>query len=234
MKTRTRSPSPHAQSEPRLKRAWPTSRPRTDTATPSPISHETRVDCCRAYDHLIKEITHNALSKGGQDFLYAQKTQSGFNYGISLQPRYEASSKKGLCGLSNIGNTCFMNATLQCMLNAPGFADKFEQMSSVSSGKFGVAKQFHLLINDVRTHNPRDVKPSGLKSSISSKSRIFSGYNQQDAHEFLVHFLEAISIDTNRVSSKPKYQEMDYHEKYSKQHNVTAAHDSRTTGSRTT
>ena len=180
----------------------------------------------------MQEITHNALSKGGNEFLFAQKTQSGFN-NFPLSQRYDPNSKKGLCGLSNIGNTCFMNATLQCMLNAPGFADKFEQMSSVNSGRYGVAKQFHLLVNDVRSNYSRDVKPSSLKSAISSKSRIFSGYNQQDAHEFLVHFLEAISIDTNRISEKPKYEEMDYHDKLTAQQNVTATHRSPTNGSST-
>lgn len=112
------------------------------------------------------------------------------------------------------------NATLQCLLNCPGFSDQIEK-DSVPTGKFAMAKAFQSLVRRSRGPNQgRAENPSDVKESAGYKSSIFRGYGQQDAHEFLVHFLEATSLDTNRVSTKPKYVELDYQADRSKQQNV--------------
>lgn len=109
---------------------------------------------------------------------------------------------------------------MQCILNCPRFADEFERATHVDSGKFGLARAFAALVKEVRSKSASYVTPQGVKTSVANKSRIFAGYGQQDAHEFLIQFLEAVSIDLNRVNTKPKYVELDYHNNRTKQQNV--------------
>lgn len=128
-----------------------------------------------------------------------------------------------------------MNATLQCLLNSPGFADYMEEESgNIRSGKYHLAKSFANLVKEARSRDLGKLAPSDVKSAASNKARIFGGYAQQDAHEFLVHFLEGVSMDLNRVNSKPKYVELDYHTNRTKQQNVGRPYLSPTTGSSTT
>lgn len=167
------------------------------------------------YGHRLNDFSYNARDTG---YGFKGSTQTS-QIDHRLPTLY--SPNKGIVGLRNLGNTCFMNATLQCLLNSPGFADYFESEGSyISSGKYGLARSFAGLVKDARKSELKKLSPSDVKSAASLKSRIFGGYGQQDAHEFLVHFLEAVSIDVNRVKGKPKYVELDYHHNRSLQQNV--------------
>ena len=172
-------------------------------------------------------MSNNPVSRGGNDFLTTNTYgKSQISYSNTQSKRYDPSSKKGIVGLNNIGNTCFMNATLQCMLNCPGFADTMETESHYGTpNKYGLARSFSDLVKNVRGGRiMKDISPRDVKSAASLKSRIFGGYAQQDAHEFLVHFLEGVSMDMNRVKGKPKYIEMDYRENKTSLENVIISH----------
>lgn len=61
------------------------------------------------------------------------------DYGISPVPRMMSDSRKGLTGLQNLGNTCFMNAAMQCMSNT------YELTQFMTSNKF---------LDDLNPKNP--------------------------------------------------------------------------------
>lgn len=59
------------------------------------------------------------------------------------------SSTKGIVGLRNIGNTCFMNAVLQCIINTPSFNDKFIDGSFIKDmnrKNTGIATEYSQLV----------------------------------------------------------------------------------------
>ncbi|XP_067941410.1 ubiquitin carboxyl-terminal hydrolase 2-like [Watersipora subatra] len=119
----------------------------------------------------------------------------------------------GNVGLTNLGNTCFMNSVLQCLLNTRSLTDYVlsedrsrDINTTTSSMKGALMEEYAKLVRKVwEDGTSSSIAPRELKSKITRFSPRFSGYNQQDAQEFLRYFLEGLHADVNRVRTKPKY-----------------------------
>lgn len=110
-----------------------------------------------------------------------------------------ADTVEGLCGLRNIGNTCFMNSVLQCLSHTHDltkFVRGQREPKSVTKDQ-RIFAEYVKLIKDMWSAGTRTVTPMELKSAVSSKHRMYSGCGQQDAQEFLRFFLEALHCACN-------------------------------------
>lgn len=128
--------------------------------------------------------------------------------------RMEPRSTKGLVGFRNLGNTCFMNSILQCLVRLPPFRDamlNIEKKDICRSSKLNgnLALAFKALVQEIRnSNNFSAIAPYDVKTQIGHHSRQFRGYDQQDSAEFFRCILEGLNIDLNRIHVKPEYQEM--------------------------
>lgn len=108
---------------------------------------------------------------------------------------------RGLCGLANIGNTCYMNAALQALSNCPPLTQYFLECSSFSKEvkNTAVCKNYSLLINDIWSRKrPKYVVPSQLLRSVRLVNLQFRGYGQQDAQEFLRCIMDQLHEELKR------------------------------------
>uniref|UniRef100_A0A8K9Y257 Ubiquitin carboxyl-terminal hydrolase 15 n=1 Tax=Oncorhynchus mykiss TaxID=8022 RepID=A0A8K9Y257_ONCMY len=121
------------------------------------------------------------------------------------------SERAGLCGLSNLGNTCFMNSALQCLSNVPPLTEYFlkdkyndELNEDNPLGMKGeIAKAYAEITKQSWSGKYSYVTPRPFKTQVGRFAPQFSGYQQQDSHELLAFLLDGLHEDLNRIRKKP-------------------------------
>ena len=108
-------------------------------------------------------------------------------------------TKDAVVGFKNLGNTCYMNAILQCLLNIPTFYQELQNHNNLSLVEDTSLYKRLSKLGFVK-HNLEGIETQGrhlqlVKESISSSAKRFSGYVQHDAHEFLIQCLDQLKGD---------------------------------------
>jgi len=139
----------------------------------------------------------------------------------------------GIVGLYNMGNTCYLNSSIQCLSHTPILRDYFTTKAYLNDinaenplGQQGrLAQVSAVLVNELwKRHGqsspipaPKNViapgsynpvlapalTPKSFKDAIGKFNEHFSGNEQHDAQELLAFLLGGLSEDLNRIHDKP-------------------------------
>ncbi|VDN33971.1 unnamed protein product, partial [Gongylonema pulchrum] len=117
----------------------------------------------------------------------------------------------GYTGLRNIGNTCFMNSTLQMLVNCKelqiyfgkGYYKKDINKTNPLGFSGRLAEVFAEFMNQMWNGMNRVYEPTKIKELVAEKATQFANFAQHDAHEFLSFVLDGLHEDLNRIRAKP-------------------------------
>ena len=121
---------------------------------------------------------------------------------------------KPLIGLQNLGNTCYMNAVLQCMCRLSVIKKHLKSFETASVNRSSRARgrllaSFYELakaLNNATSNAP--IYPREIRRAIAEIDPQYLGYQQHDCAEYFRKLIEGLHEETNRISGKIAYEEM--------------------------
>lgn len=127
-------------------------------------------------------------------------------YDYDIHKHYNLSIKKeiyigkGLCGLINLGNKCFLNSIFQCLSNTLKFTDyllacKFKEDDPTLLNKrkveYYLLMSYLNLINNIWDENQL-IRPKSFVENLSKFHPKYFTLQQQDSHECLLYIFDIL------------------------------------------
>jgi ubiquitin C-terminal hydrolase len=181
----------------------------TEFASPPPPNPMAILDAADQKDPRQSRLSFSTTTARKRKRLLLQTPPRRLALSESKASSYETSSPpapltKTWKGLLNLGNTCYLNASLQMLatLTSPRHGNWWNGVR----GKGGpVSEGLLRILDQLRAPprlGPRALNPRAVKQAMDVLTDKFRGYEQRDAHEFLNDLIDSVHEELEKGPTK--------------------------------
>ena len=176
------------------------------------------VECSVRGEFIFEEIEKVAENQLMNEHFGDEETKANLSdattlkfLNLSIENLLKSHSNAGRCGLSNLGNTCFMNSALQCLSNTTELTKYFLfglyqneiNYNNPLGTKGRLVSGYAKLMDELWVSGDSRVAPWDVKKAIGTVAYQFQGFAQQDSFELFNYVVDTLHEDLNRVIDKP-------------------------------
>ena len=124
---------------------------------------------------------------------------------------YYAKKEPILIGLNNIGATCYMNASLQCLSNTRELTDFFLNSYKEKKKKNHIiACEYYDLIKNLwdEKNNNKPYSPYSFKEVLSKENPLFEGVQANDSKDLINFLIERLHQELNSINENKNLENM--------------------------
>lgn len=104
-------------------------------------------------------------------------------------------------GFNNIGNTCYLNAGLQLLIQN---IELCKLILNYSNKSIILNKISKIILEYYDSSNNNSINPCEIKNIVQDRNNIFNGFNQQDSTEFIIFLLNIIDEEIKKINCNSK------------------------------
>ena len=139
---------------------------------------------------LVESRTYKYPDMKKEDFVFSKpKNVENVKEAISVKTK----PLTVVCGLNNIGNTCYMNSVIQCLAASnPIVKYTLNKKISVETSESDLSHEFFKLLRLMYSGEFLSFSPTSFRESFIREHKEFDNFNPQDSQEFLIQLLNSL------------------------------------------
>ena len=109
-------------------------------------------------------------------------------------------------GLENLGQTCYMNSSLQCLANIKSFSNILLNLyNQLNPNTQKLTYAYTSLLYQLKNSNEKYKNPSQFKSILGELNPLFEGNHASDAKDLIMFILQRLHLEL-KLPKQPQYQ----------------------------